>query len=99
MSTNPLLLARESRQLALWERTAAVAGRLNRAQAELVQTAAELITDRHWGDGGFKTPKHYLVVRAGCPPGTPRTSCRSRNDAPSSPRRLPPWMPVSCRWT
>ena len=69
MSTNPLVLARESRQLALWERTAAVAGRLNRAQAELVQIAAELITDRHWGDGGFKTPEHYLVVRAGLSPG------------------------------
>ena len=53
----------------LWERTAAVAGRLNRAQAELVQIAAELITDRHWGDGGFKTPEHYLVVRAGLSPG------------------------------
>ncbi len=69
MSTNPLVQARESRQLALWERTAAVAGRLNRAQAELVQIAAELITDRHWGDGGFKTPEHYLVVRAGLSPG------------------------------
>ena len=69
MSTNPLVQARETRQLALWERTAAVAGRLNRAQAELVQIAAELITDRHWGDGGFKTPEHYLVVRAGLSPG------------------------------
>ena len=69
MSTNPLVQARESRQLELWERTAAVAGRLNRAQAELVQIAAELITDRHWGDGGFKTPEHYLVVRAGLSPG------------------------------
>ena len=55
-----------SRQL--WARTAAVAGRLNRAQAELVDIAAELISDRHWGDGGFKTPEHYLVVRAGLSP-------------------------------
>ena len=69
MSTNPLVQARDTRQLALWERTAAVAGRLNRAHAELVQIAAELITDRHWGDGGFKTPEHYLVVRAGLAPG------------------------------
>ena len=69
MSTTPLVQARDSRALALWERTAAVAGRLNRAHAELVQIAAELITDRHWGDGGFKTPEHYLVVRAGLAPG------------------------------
>ncbi len=34
-----------------------------------MQIAAELITDRHWGDGGFKTPEHYLVVRAGLSPG------------------------------
>ncbi len=69
MSTTPLVQARDTRALALWERTAAVAGRLNRAHAELVGIAAELITDRHWGDGGFKTPEHYLVVRAGLAPG------------------------------
>ena len=69
MSTNPLAQARDSRQKALWDRTAAVAGRLNRAHAELVDIAAELIGDRHWGDGGFKTPEHYLVVRAGLAPG------------------------------
>src|SRR6478672_13346704 len=49
----------------LWERTAAVAGRLNRAQAELVDIIDEVMTDRHWGEGGFKSPEHYLVVRAG----------------------------------
>ncbi len=69
MSTTPLAQARDTRQKALWDRTAAVAGRLNRAHAELVDIAAELIDDRHWGDGGFKTPEHYLVVRAGLAPG------------------------------
>ncbi|MGO4341379.1 HNH endonuclease signature motif containing protein [Pedococcus sp. 2YAF34] len=68
MSTAPLAQSRHRRQQELWARTAAVAGRLNRAQAELVDIAAELITDRHWGDGGFKTPEHYLVVRAGLSP-------------------------------
>jgi hypothetical protein len=68
MPTSPTVSLREARQRALWERTATVAGRLNRAQAELVQIAAELIEDRHWGDGGFKTPAHYLVVRAGLSP-------------------------------
>src|SRR5690242_20432265 len=68
MSTSPLAQSRHRRQQELWARTAAVAGRLNRAQAELVDIAAELIEDRHWGDGGFKTPEHYLVVRAGLSP-------------------------------
>ena len=68
MSTAPLAQSRHRRQQELWARTAAVAGRLNRAQAELVDIAAELITDRHWGDGGFKSPEHYLVVRAGLSP-------------------------------
>jgi hypothetical protein len=68
MSTSPTVSLREARQRVLWERTASVAGRLNRAQAELVQITAELIEDRHWGDGGFKTPAHYLVVRAGLSP-------------------------------
>src|SRR6476646_221916 len=68
MSSSPLAQSRHRRQQELWAHTAAVAGRLNRAQAELVDIAAELIEDRHWGDGGFKTPEHYLVVRAGLSP-------------------------------
>jgi hypothetical protein len=52
----------------LWDRTAVVAGRLNRAQAELVDIAVELIEDDHWGAGGFTSPQHYLVVRAGLSP-------------------------------
>jgi hypothetical protein len=68
MSTSPAVSLREARQHALWQRTAVVAGRLNRAQGELVEIAVELIEDGHWGDGGFKTPEHYLVVRAGLSP-------------------------------
>lgn len=56
----------------LWDRTAAVAGRLNRAHAELVEVAAELIEDGHWGDGGFRSVEHYLVVRAGLSPAHAR---------------------------
>ncbi|GAB3081721.1 HNH endonuclease signature motif containing protein [Pedococcus soli] len=73
MSTSPLATAPDTapdggwgvRNQALWQRTAAVAGRLNRAQAELVDIIDEVMTDRHWGEGGFKSPEHYLVVRAG----------------------------------
>ena len=56
----------------LWARTAAVAGRLNRAHAELVDLAVELIEGRHWGDGGFRSPEHYFVVRAGLSPSHAR---------------------------
>jgi hypothetical protein len=59
---------RDTRQRELWARTAQVAGRLNRAHADLVDIAAELIDDGHWGDGGFSSPQHYLVVRAGLSP-------------------------------
>lgn len=72
MSTTSLAKTRESRQRALWARTAQVAGRLNRAQAELVDIAAELVEDGYWGDGGFRTPEHYLVVRAGLSPAHAR---------------------------
>jgi hypothetical protein len=72
MSTTPLAQARESRQRALWARTAQVAGRLNRAQAELVDIAGELVEGSLWGDGGFSTPEHYLVVRAGLSPAHAR---------------------------
>ena len=68
MSPTPLALVRDARQRELWARTAQVAGRLNRAQSELVEVARELIDDRHWGDGGFRSPEHYLVVRAGLSP-------------------------------
>ena len=68
MSISPIAVARDARQRALWDRTAAVAGRLTRAHAELVEVAAELIEDGHWGDGGFTSPEHYLVVRAGLSP-------------------------------
>lgn len=72
MSTTPLARAREARQRALWTRMAQVAGRLNRAQAELVDVAAELVDDGLWGDGGFSSPEHYLVVRAGLSPAHAR---------------------------
>jgi len=68
MSSSSAVSLREARQRALWQRTAVVAGRLNRAHGELVEVAAELIEGGHWGDGGFKTPEHYLVVRAGLSP-------------------------------
>jgi hypothetical protein len=72
MSISPVAAQRDEVQRDLWTRTAAVAGRLNRAHAELVDLAVELIEGGHWGDGGFKSPEHYFVVRAGLSPAHAR---------------------------
>jgi hypothetical protein len=72
MSISPVAAQRDEVQRDLWTRTAAVAGRLNRAHADLVDLAVELIEGGHWGDGGFKSPEHYFVVRAGLSPAHAR---------------------------
>ena len=68
MSITAAAVAHEATTNALWERAAQVAGRLNRAHGELVDIAAELVEGGHWGDGGFSSPEHLLVVRAGLSP-------------------------------
>jgi hypothetical protein len=72
MSISPVAAERDEVQRDLWTRTAETAGRLNRAQGELVDLAAEVIEGGHWGDGGFRSPEHYFVVRAGLSPAHAR---------------------------
>jgi hypothetical protein len=72
MSISPVAVQRDEVQRDLWMRTAAVAGRLNRAHADLVDLAVELIEGGHWGDGGFTSPEHYFVVRAALSPAHAR---------------------------
>ena len=72
MSSSSIAMERGEVQQDLWTRTAMVAGRLNRAHAELVDIAAELIEGGHWGDGGFRSPEHYFTVRAGLSPAHAR---------------------------
>ena len=72
MSTSSVATQRDNVQEDLWTRTAMAAGRLNRAQADLVDIAVELIEDGHWGDGGFRSPEHYFIVRAGLSPAHAR---------------------------
>ncbi|MEO6412255.1 MAG: hypothetical protein ABIO48_06665, partial [Pedococcus sp.] len=72
MSISPVAVQRDEVQRDLWTRTAAVAGRLNRAHADLVDLAVELIEGGHWGDGGFTSPEHYFVVRAALSPAHAR---------------------------
>ena len=72
MPVSDIAVQRDRAQRALWDRTAAVAGALNAAHAELVDIAAQLLEGRHWGDGGFRSVEHYLVVRAGLSPAHAR---------------------------
>ncbi|TPG18108.1 DUF222 domain-containing protein [Pedococcus bigeumensis] len=72
MSISPVAVQRDEVQRDLWTRTAAVAGRLNRAHADLVDVAVELIEGGHWGGGGFTSAEHYFVVRAGLSPAHAR---------------------------
>ncbi|TPG19751.1 hypothetical protein [Pedococcus bigeumensis] len=72
MSASPTAAQREGDQQDLWTRTATAAGRLNRAHADLVAIAVELIEGGHWGDGGFRSPEHYFTVRAGLSPAHAR---------------------------
>jgi hypothetical protein len=72
MSTRSNVAQREGVQQDLWTRTATAAGRLNRAHADLVDIAVELIAGGHWGDGGFRSPEHYFTVRAGLSPAHAR---------------------------
>ncbi|WP_460938456.1 DUF222 domain-containing protein, partial [Phycicoccus ginsengisoli] len=72
MPVSEVAQERHRTQRVLWDRTAAVAGALNAAHAELVEIAAQLLEGRHWGDGGFRSVEHYLVVRAGLSPAHAR---------------------------
>lgn len=91
MSVSPAAAQRDETQRALWTRTAEVAGRLNRAQGELVDLAAELIEGGHWGEGGFRSPEHYFVVRAGLSPAHARdvvATARRRHELPAATEAL-----------
>ncbi|HEV7172582.1 DUF222 domain-containing protein [Pedococcus sp.] len=68
----PAARERDAVQRDLWRRTAEVAGRLNRAHGELVEIATQVIEGGHWGDSGFRSAEHYLVVRAGLSPAHAR---------------------------
>lgn len=87
MSVSPEAVRRDDVQRRLWTRTAQVAGRLNRMQGELVDLAVEVIEGDHWGDGGFRSPGHYFVVRAGLSPAHARdvvAIARRRTELPDA---------------
>ncbi|WP_270887627.1 HNH endonuclease signature motif containing protein [Pedococcus sp. 5OH_020] len=68
MSLATAAVAHEATTQELWERASRVAGVLNRAHSDLVDVAVQLIEGGHWGDGGFRSVEHWLVVRAGLSP-------------------------------
>ena len=87
MSSTSVALAHEATTHDLWTRAAEVAGRLNRVHGELVEIAAELVEGGHWGDGGFRSPEHLLVVRTGLSPaqaGDVVRIARRRSEVPDA---------------
>lgn len=87
MSVSAVAVERDQVQQELWTRTAQAAGQLNLAHATLVDIAVELIEGEHWGDGGFRSPEHYLTVRAGLSPAHARDVvmvARRRADLPDT---------------
>lgn len=71
---------------AIWERATQVAGRLNALHAELVELTAEAIELDCWGgNGGVRSPEHWLALRAGLSPATAAqitTLARARDRLP-----------------
>ena len=43
----------------------AICGRLNRANADLVDVIAQALETEAWGEAGIRSPAHWLVLRAG----------------------------------
>lgn len=55
----------------IWDRVTAVAGQLNALHAELVELTAQAIEADCWGgNGGVRSPEHWLSLRAGLSPAT-----------------------------
>ncbi len=70
---------------------ARVAGRLNRAHADLVAVTARLVESELWFGGGFRSPEHWLVVRVGLSPARAREVvriARRRAEIPATVDRL-----------
>ena len=70
----------------IWERATQVAGQLNALHAELVELTAEAIELDCWGgNGGVRSPEHWLALRAGLSPATAAqitTLARARDRLP-----------------
>lgn len=55
----------------IWDRATAIAGQLNALHAELVELTAQAIEADCWGgNGGVRSPEHWLSLRAGLSPAT-----------------------------
>jgi hypothetical protein len=55
----------------IWDRATAIAGQLNALHAELVELTAQAIEADCWGgNGGVRSPEHWLALRAGLSPAT-----------------------------
>lgn len=87
MTAIPEMVARAADVDDVHARTREVCGRLNRGHAELVEIMAELLESGLWAEGGIRTPEHWLIVRAGLPPGRAKdivTMARRREELPET---------------
>ncbi len=68
-----------------------MAGELNRWHAELVALTGRLVEEELWGGGGFRSPEHWLTVRAGLSPARAQDVvlvARRRGELPTVSRQL-----------
>jgi hypothetical protein len=55
---------------------AVIAGRLNRAHADLVALTGRLVEGQLWAGGGIRSPEHWLILTAGLSPAHARDVVR-----------------------
>jgi hypothetical protein len=70
------------------ERARAIGGRLNVANAELVDLVAKVIVDRTWSGDGIRSVEHWLMLNAGLSPAHAREVVRVSERRPDLPTVL-----------
>lgn len=80
--------AREGEIDAAYRDVAAVAGRLNRAHAELVALTVQVLDAELWGGDGIRSPEHWLCLYAGLSASRAREVVRLARRAAELPATL-----------
>lgn len=80
--------AREGEIDAAYRDVAAVAGRLNRAHAELVALTVQVLDGELWGGDGIRSPEHWLCLYAGLSASRAREVVRLARRAAELPATL-----------
>ncbi len=80
--------AREGEIDAAYRDVAVVAGRLNRAHADLVALTVRVLDGELWGGDGIRSPEHWLCLYAGLSPARAREVVRLARRAGELPATL-----------